>query len=253
MGKLASAWTYYLEVADAAKAVGQKDRAKFAEERAEALRPRLPKLSIQVPDAVRAVAGLSIQRDGTSVGEAQWGSAIPINLGAHVVTATAPRRQRVEVKVEATTEGQTVEVIVPALLPAAPPPPPPPPLVVAPPPPPPPPPPPATGRRTAGFVLGGAGVVGVGIGIGLGVLALDKKSASNANDNCDAADTCNPTGLSLRSAGLAAATGSTVAFIVGGLAVGGGIVLIATAPGRDGGHAPAIAVGPGNASLSWRW
>ena len=260
VGKLASAWIYYLEAADAARAGGLKDRQKFADERAEALKPRLARLAIKVPDAVRAVAGLSILRDGTAVGEAQWGSAIPIDLGAHVVAATAPQRTSVEVKVEATREGEVVEVIVPALAPVAAPPPPPP-LVsarkVEPPPPPPPPPPSGAGRRTAGFVIGGVGVVGVGIGVGLGVLALGKKSQSNSNSHCDTADTCDTIGLGLRSDALTAATGLTVGFVLGGLALVGGVVLVATAPGREGGHpqpaAPQVALGPGSASLAWRW
>ena len=163
-----------------------------------------------------------------------------------MVAATAPQRKPVELKVEATREGEVVEVIVPALDPVA----------LAPPPvarkvelPPPPPPPPPTGRRTAGFVIGGAGIVGVGVGVGLGVVALGKKSQSNTAGHCDSADTCDPTGLGLRSDALTAATGSTVAFVLGGLAIGGGIVLVATAPRV----APTVTVGPSSASLSWRW
>jgi len=253
VGKLASAWTYYLEVADAAKAAGQTDRARFAEERAEALRPRLARLAIKVPPAVRAIPGLLVQRDGTIVGDAQWGSAIPIDLGPHVVTASAPRCKPVEVKVAAGAEAEVVEVIVPPLEPAEPKPPPRV-LAVDPGPPPPPGPPPSTppsvkGRRPAGFVIGAAGVAGVAIGAGLGVLALQKKSQSNAV-HCDSGDTCDSAGLGLRSDALAAANGSNVGFILGALAIGGGIVLVATAPSP---HAPVISVGPRSALLSWRW
>lgn len=242
VGKLASAWTYYLEAADAAKAGGQSERAKFAEERAEALRPRLAKLAIKVPDAVRAVPGLSILRDGTAVGEVQWGSAIPIDLGAHVVTASAPQRKSVELKVEATAEGSVVEVIVPALDPAAPPPAP----KAQPAPPPPPPPPTSSGRRTAGFVVGAVGIAGLAVGAGLGVVALQKKSQSNQGNHCDAADTCDSAGLGLRSDALAAANGSNAAIV----AIGGGIVLVATAPS---GHASATVGVTPSATLAWRW
>jgi hypothetical protein len=252
VGKLASAWTYYLEAADAARTVGQKDREKFADERAEALKPRLAKLAIKVPDALRGIAGLSIQRDGTAVGEPQWGSAIPVDLGTHVVAATAPGRKPVEVKVEATAESQVVEVIVPPLDPAAAPPGPTVKAAVGPPPPPPPP-PASSGRRTAGFVVGAVGIAGVAVGAGLGVLAIQKKNQSNTGNHCDSADTCDSTGLALRSAGLAAANGSDVGFILGALAIGGGIVLVATAPSGGAAVVPAVTVGPGSASLSWRW
>ena len=250
VGKLASAWTYYLEVADAASAAGQKDREKYANDRAEALRPRLARLALQVPEAARAIPGLEITRDGVAVGEAQWGTAIPVDLGAHVIAATAPKRKPWSTRVDVGQEGQAVEVAVPAL--EVPPPPTPVVVRVEPPPPPapPPPPPPSGRRRVAGFVVGGVGVVGLGVGAALGGLALSKKSASNADGHCDAADHCDGAGLALRSQGLTAATGSTVGFVVGGAALVTGIVLVATAPSAK---EPAVALGPGGASLSWRW
>ena len=105
-GKLASAWTYYLEAADAAKAAGQKGREKFANDRAEALRPRVPRLALKVPDAARAVAGLSLTRDGVAVGEAQWGTPIPVDLGAHTIAASAPGKQPWTARIDVGQEGQ---------------------------------------------------------------------------------------------------------------------------------------------------
>jgi hypothetical protein len=253
VGKLASAWTYYLEVADAAKAAGQKDREKYANDRAEALRPRLAKLALKVPEAARAIPGLSIARDGVAVGEAQWGTAIPVDLGAHAVTVSAPKKKPWTTTVDVGQEGQLAEVAVPTLEAEAPPPPPPPPVITRIEPPPPPPPPPPSGRqRVAGFVVGGVGVIGLGVGAGLGGMALSKKSQSNADGHCDAADRCDGTGLALRNQGLSAAAGSTVGFVVGGVALVTGIVLVATAPSARK-PAPVVALGPGGASLSWRW
>ncbi len=131
---------------------------------------------------------------------------------------------------------------------------PPPPKVVVeaklPPPPPPPPPAAPSGRRTAGFVVGAAGIVGVAVGAGLGVLALQKKSQSNTADHCDTSDACDGTGLGLRSDALAAANGSNAGFILGALAIGGGIALVATAPSAN---APVnVGVSP-RVSLAWRW
>lgn len=254
-GKLASAWTYYLEVADNARAAGQKKREEAASERAEALRPRLSKLSVKVSDAGRAVKGLVIERDGVVVGEAQWGAAIPIDAGKHALSARAPGKKPWKASVEVKEEGQTVEIVVPGLAAEPPPPPPPSPVVKAKPAPPaPPPPPPPSGpspRKVAGFVVGGAGVIGLGASFALGGMALGKKAASNEG-GCDAAsNVCNAAGQAIRKEGLSLATGSTIAFAAGLAAIGGGVALIATAPSAR--AAPTAAVGPRGASLTWRW
>lgn len=254
VGKLASAWTYYLEVSDAATAANLKERGKYATDRAEALKPRLPRLSLVVPEAARAVAGIEVKRDGTAVGAAQWGTGIPVDLGAHVIAVSAPGKKTWTTRVEVAQEGQLVEVAVPALEEVAAPPPP---VVVrvapvpAPLPPPPPAPPPSSAQRVAGFVVGGVGLVGLGVGAAFGGVALSKKSRSNADGHCDPSDACDATGLALRKQGLAAATGATMGFVAGGLATGTGIVLLATAPARR--ATPAVALGPGGAKLAWRW
>jgi hypothetical protein len=254
-GKLASAWTYYVEVADGARAAGQKDREKYAEARADAIKPKLPKLAIKVGDAARAVPGLEIKRDGVVVGDAQWGIAIPIDPGAHALTASAPKRKAWSAEVKIEQEGQLVEIDVPVLADEAPPPPPSPPppklAPVAPPAPPPPPPPRGPSpQRIAGFVVGGAGVVGLGVSFALGGLAMAKKAESNGEGGgCDANDNCTSKGLATRKDALALATGSTIAFVGGLVATGTGIALIATARPS----APAVAVGPSGASLTWRW
>jgi hypothetical protein len=259
VGRLASAWTYYLEVADAARAGGQKDREKFANDRAAQLKPRLARLVIRVPDEVRSLVDLAVEHNAVAVGEAEWGIEVPIDLGNHLVRVRAKERKTWETTISANQEGALFEVKIPALVstvPSVPPPPEvaPPPRVVPPPPPPPPPPAPqgVPARRIAGFVIGGAGLVGVAVGAAFGVRALDKKSDSNAGGHCDAQDTCDAQGLALRSDALSAATASTVGFIVGGVALGTGIVLIATAPSARP-AVPRAAVGPGGASLAWRW
>ncbi|APR82036.1 Hypothetical protein A7982_07385 [Minicystis rosea] len=256
-GKTASAWTYYVEVADAARTAGQKDREKYATDRAEALKPRIPRLSIKVPDAARAVPGLEIKRDGVIVGEAQWGIAIPIDPGKHVLGASAPGRKAWSSDVEVKQEGQIVEITIPLLESAAP-------VVEAAPPPiekrepppltPPPPPRATSGQRIAGFVVGGIGVVGLGVSFGLGGLAIAKKGASNDGGGCDATtNVCTTAGRALRSDALGMATGSTVAFFVGLAAIGTGVALVVTAPKTKEPLTPSVALGPTSASLTWRW
>lgn len=253
VGKLASAWTYYLEVADAAKAAGQKDREKYAADRAEALRPRLPRLSIKVLDGARA-AGLEIKRDGVIVGDAQWGSPIPIDLGKHTVTAGASGKRPWALDLDVQKEAQIVEVVVPALADIAPAAPAPPPPVRAPKPlPPPPPPPPASmpPQRIAGWALTIAGAGALGTSFVLGGLAIAKKGESNQG-GCDAdSNVCNSAGLELRQSALGLATGSTAAFIGGLAAAGAGVALIVTSSPKK--RAPIVAVHPSGASLTWRW
>src|SRR5450432_1017222 len=91
-GKLASAWSKYLEAASKARAAGQGDRARIARDRAAALAPKLSKLVIDVPAASRA-SGLEVRRDETIVGEAEWGQQIPADAGSHVLEASAPGRR----------------------------------------------------------------------------------------------------------------------------------------------------------------
>jgi hypothetical protein len=91
-GRLASAWAAYLMAENAASVAGQAPRARAAGERAAALRPRLSTLAIVVPDALRALAGLGVKRNGNVVAEAEWGVAVPLDGGTYTITATAPAR-----------------------------------------------------------------------------------------------------------------------------------------------------------------
>jgi hypothetical protein len=233
-GKLASAWTYYVAVADAARAAGQPEKEKYARDRAEAVKPKLSRLVIAVPEASRAMAGLELERDGVSVGQAQWGAAIPVDAGEHLVSARAAGKKPWETRVPVLEQGQTVTVEVPVLEAA----PPPKPRVGG---------PPAipdgrdrqsdssgSAQRIAGIVVGSAGVVGLGVGVAFGVSAISKQNESDADGHCDAANTCDDTGLALRGEAITAATVSTVGILAGGAALVGGVVLVLTAPSAPG-------------------
>jgi hypothetical protein len=252
-GRLASAWTYYLEVVEEAHREGSKDREKFAIQRSDALKPRLPRLVVKPSAAVRAVAGLAVQRDGLPVGDGAWDTPIPVDLGEHTIRATAPGKKPVELRVQVEREGVEVAVEIPMLeaLPAAP--------AIEPAPPPPVAPPPrpvSSARKIAGFAVGGVGVAALGAGIGLGVQAIVKKNASNAGGHCNAADVCDETGHQLRVDAVHAATGSTVLFALSGAALVTGIVLVATAPSskpKDDGASAALSVGPFGFSIRGRF
>ncbi len=254
IGKLASAWTYYLEVVDDARRSGAKDREKFAGQRADALKPRLSQLRVKRSAGEAGTAGLAVERDGLPVGEGMWDTPIAVDLGAHVVRATAPGKKPLELHVELKQEGAELVVEIPPLdeLPA------PPPVDAPPPPPPEPPPKPVSpAQRNAGFAVGAVGVVGLGVGIGFGVMAISRKNASNAPGFCDANDVCTMAGQQLRIDGVHAATASTALIVVGGAALGTGIVLIATAPSpgpkRDLAPSAHLSLGPLGASLTTRF
>jgi hypothetical protein len=90
IGRTASAWGEFLEVASSSKRSGREDREKLARRRAEALEPKLSRLVIQV--AVRE-SGLSVMRDGVEVRDGTWGTAVPVDPGRHSLSARAPGKR----------------------------------------------------------------------------------------------------------------------------------------------------------------
>jgi hypothetical protein len=239
-GKLASAWAAYELAEAAASRARQLDRQKLAHERGEALRPRVAMLTIAVAEPARSVPGLSIKRDGVSVGPAQWGVPLPADRGKHLIVASVGDGRTWERTIEITTDGARETVGI-GELPGAPAPPSGP--VVGPaagplvgpaagsaPPPVAPPEAPSSARRTAGIVVASAGGVGLAVGLALGAVALTRKGQSNADGHCDAQNHCDPTGTDLRLSSLKAGNWSTALFVGGAAVLAGGVVIVATAP-----------------------
>jgi hypothetical protein len=239
-GKLATAWGELVEARTLARRDKQKDRERIADEKLRALEPRLPRLTIVVP-AESDLPGLQLTRDGTEVGRAAWGSAVPVDPGERVIEASAEGREprRVVVAIaEAESQSITIEPLVEKAAlpePAALPPP------VAPPAPPRPAPAPAPPRteqdpssedsgsaqRTAAYVSGGLGLVFIGVGSYFGIRAMN--AWSDSNDGCPRDDACTPDGAkAARDAGTFADI-ATVAFGLGavGLVAGGWLYLTA--------------------------
>jgi hypothetical protein len=67
------------------------------------------------------------------------------------------------------------------------------------------------------------------VGAAFGGVAIAKKNASNAGGHCDAADTCDPTGLGLRAESIRAGNLSTGFFVAGGAFAAGGLIAFLTA------------------------
>lgn len=99
-----------------------------------------------------------------------------------------------------------------------------------------------SGRRVAGFVVGGVGLAILGVGVATGVMTIAKKS--EVDKNCMVG--CNQAARDAATAGKTLSTVSTVTFITGLAALGTGIALVATGGRGPGPAAPAVAmvVGP---------
>ncbi|WP_434041133.1 MULTISPECIES: hypothetical protein [Sorangium] len=247
-GRLASAWAQYGLVEVLASRTGQAQRAAAAGRKAVALKPRLATLTVELPDAVRRLPGISIASDGLALRAAAWGTALAVDRGEHVVEARAPGHRPWSRKVVIGEDGAHVRVEVPMLEEeeAAPPPAPVPPAPVKATPtpdpvkatptpvPPAPAPPPAVRpwQRPVGFAAVVAGAAGFGATGVLAALAAGKKNASNEEGHCDARNTCDEIGLDLRAQAMQLGNGATAALVVGSALAAGGVVLLVTAPSR---------------------
>jgi hypothetical protein len=112
LGRTASAWALFLDVAAAAKAGNQQQREAAARERAKAIESRLTRLRIDVPNAP---AEAKIERDGQDVGKAAWGMAVPVDPGTHVIRVSAPGKNTWTDEIEVPATSRTFSVTVPAL------------------------------------------------------------------------------------------------------------------------------------------
>ena len=164
-GRTASAWTTFGAAASAAERVNHETDLAEAQRRQAALEPRLSKLVIRV---TTDAPGLVVTRDGTTVDRAAWGTPLPIDPGAHTISAEATDRHAWSSSVSVTDPG-TITVEVPELGPLTVP------AVVTT--------PPViepiqhrsywTGQRVFGFVMTAVGLVAMGAS---GVLAWQAKS-----------------------------------------------------------------------------
>ena len=113
-GRTASAWAAFLEVAALSRAANRPDREQIARERAKALEPKLTRIVIAVPPASR-VPGLSVTRNGETIGEAQWGSPLPVDPGELLIRATSPGKIPWDTRLTTAGEGKTITAEVPLL------------------------------------------------------------------------------------------------------------------------------------------
>jgi hypothetical protein len=160
----------------------------------------------------RTSADLTITRDGNRLERAAWSTPVPVDPGSHRIEVTSPGKLPWSATVEAKKEGETLTVEIPALVdddriqhPSS----------------------PWPAQRTAGLVIGIAGLAGLAIGGALGGTAAAKWG--EAKPLCNAEGTCDPPGAALGNEARSLAHGSTAAFIAGGALAAAGVVLFLTA------------------------
>jgi hypothetical protein len=261
-GQTASAWGAFREAEGLARKAGRRDWETTAHAHAEALEPKLVRLTVQVPEPSR-VPGLTITRDGARLAAGEWGVAIPVDPGEHAIVASAEGRRSWDTRASAREASVTVAVPVLEALPPA---------VVAP--------EPRAGAegegaptgsrtwwtplRTTGVVVAGVGVLGLAAGGVLGLVAKGSYSAARAKCT-DAPRGCPPQAVSDSNTAYGLATGASVVFVVGAIAAVAGGALVVFAPPSSSSTAAttprqsaprvsaALEVGPGSVGVSGRW
>ncbi|MEZ4441955.1 MAG: tetratricopeptide repeat protein [Polyangiaceae bacterium] len=259
-GRLASAWSHFLEVVAATQMAGQADRAAAARQRADALEPRLTRLRL-TPQ--QPAPGLVVMRNGVPVGSPQWGTPVPVDPGPYVIEAQAPGKQPYRVEIDVRGEGQLIEATVPPLLDA--------PAGATPSGPgiaPPPPAPDATtsdtgvsGTTIAGITVTAVGAVGLGVGAAFGLIAMSKKN--RVDELCPDERRCTTEGIAINDQARTAGHVSTATFIAGGALAATGLVLWLAFPSETSGSgangrlrlavAPLAGPGLGGLAFAGRW
>ncbi len=244
-GRSASAWATFREAASTAQAQGEADRARIAAARADRLQAGLSKLTVRVAAENAQLPSLHVTRDNAPLANSLLGSAIPVDPGKYHIVASADGYDPFEVDVEVAANGDSKLLDIPALKASTKP------LVAAGTPATAPPttseapvaaPPTGTdtapqparssGMRTAAYVTGALGVVGLGIGSYFGVRAISKNS--DAEKNCPSNDTCNADGVAFNKQAQNAAVASNITIAIGAAFVVTGVVLyLSSEPKRE--------------------
>lgn len=257
LGQTASAWASYAEVVTRSKREGHVDRENAARERADALEPKLSRLTIDVAPEAAAVPGLVVTRDGHPVGQGAWGAPTPLDPGEHVIAAKAPGKVSWSGTVTVGKESDAQTIRIPALAdaPAAEPPPSVPPATQEA--------PPTESRaffngsplQTIGLVTAGVGVVGLGASAVFALGASRLNADSNADGHCTEATGCDAYGFEKRTDAASAADTATLLLVVGaGLtATGAALVVVGSSQRSEAARFDAVPLlGPGVAAVSMR-
>jgi hypothetical protein len=233
--RMVSAFTRWQQALNLARSTGD-ERAPEVERELARVDKVVPKLTVKTAGALPADG--SIRVDDTTLGAASLGVPLPVEPGAHTVSATAPGKKPWSTTVTTAADGATTAVDVPALEDAPAPPPSPPstppqpqtltptqPLTQ----------PPASAPAgsspwpTVGIVAGAAGLASIAGGTVLGFVAMGKRNDANCPNN-----TC-PDAAHASTLGDAktAADWSTGLFVAGGVLAAAGVTVWVVSHGHE--------------------
>ena len=243
LGLTASAYGAFEQARELALGTGKTDRAQVAKARTERLAKVLRRLKLVVP-AVHT-PDIVIRVDQKPIAISDSGTELFVDPGVHEVGASAPGFVEYRISVFAPDPGGTAVVQLPGLTP----------LSTAPS-------APSSsedaggeralnGRQVAAIACGVVGVAGVALGTVFGFHSLSKHEDSDRY--CTGNSCHDPRGVELMEEARSAGTTSTVAFIVGGVALGtAGVLWFARFPG-DGAAAPQVGLAPGTVQVRGVW
>jgi hypothetical protein len=233
LGKIATAWAEYTSAATIAGREHSKDREDFARAQVTALEGRIAHVSLQI---TAPPADLVVSLDDQPLDHTALNTPLPIDPGAHRITATAPGKIAWSATIEAPSERAELPVKIPALEAAtatAPPPVaalPPAPIVLTPAPPfvplaqPDPVVTPAPAREDHRILIyGGFGVGAAGVLVGAITGGITLANAGTIRDTCGN-NVCGANQQDAISSATTLANVSNVSFVVGALGAGAGVV-----------------------------
>ncbi len=233
LGRSATAWGLFREVAGSARAAGDTRREQAAKQRADALEPKLSRLTFKTPP--NAPADLTVKRDDVSIDAAVLSTPLPVDPGEHAIEVSARGKKTWRTTITVPAGAALVPVEIPALedepvggglpatthsrdtydstgqteIPYR----------------------PRSGQRTIALVVGGVGVAALITG---GVLGLSARSKWNdANSRCPGKVCESSDDVQLGNDAKSRATWATVAFGVGAAGLIAGGVLWFTAPKQE--------------------
>lgn len=106
LGRLATAWATFRSAEDLAGKL-EDARVTVARGRAAALEPRLNRLVLRVAEPT---PGLEVSRNGQTVGQAQWGVPVVVDVGVQRIEARGPGLVPFSRDLEVTGEGNSFEL-----------------------------------------------------------------------------------------------------------------------------------------------
>lgn len=218
-GKIASAvlrFKEYVTAYEAMKGDARKrhdQRANSARGYIKSLEPQAPKLKLTIPAGIPSAFVLT--RNGEQIDRIGLDKDLLVDPGEQVIVFQVPGHQDAEQRVSlALKESKVVELVAGVVAETSD--------------------QPGAGdgskrnvRRTAGFVMLGAGVVGLAFGGAMGGLAVGQKDI--VTEHCKGLG-CDPMGLDAAKQGRSFGNLSTVGFVAGGVLAATGLVLVVTAP-----------------------